>query len=449
MNILQTIWTSLTNENELLTKIVLIPESFLENYISFLLYSTILNINVDYKNKLKYIIIFSILSNISNFFIINPLKSLVNLLLMLICIKYFFKTNIFKTILALIIPTILTVLCESILIKFSTVFLKLTFNNITNIPLYRLIYALVIQLLLFIVFLLIRYCKIKITLLENISKKTKNTLIINLIYAIIIIFIQFIITGYYSDKLPLSIVLFSNLSIIFYFLLTIYSIIKTTQYEIASLNYEQERENNKILNALQDELRAFRHDFANIMCTIGGYANIGDIKGLQNYYSQIQVDLAKVNNLGALNPDVVNNPAIYVLLTSKYNKAHDLNIDFNINIFLNLNNINMKIYEFTRVLGILLDNAIEAAKECEIKKINLEIINEKKRNRQLLIITNTYNNKDVDTEKIYEKNYTSKPDNSGLGLWEVRKILKRNTNLNLFTSKNGEFFSQQLEMYYE
>ena len=31
----------------------------------------------------------------------------------------------------------------------------------------------------------------------------------------------------------------------------------------------------------------------------------------------------------------------------------------------------MKIYEFARILGILLDNAIEASSECEEKIINL------------------------------------------------------------------------------
>ena len=107
----------------------------------------------------------------------------------------------------------------------------------------------------------------------------------------------------------------------------------------------------------------------------------------------------------------------------------------------------MKIYEFTRVLGILLDNAIQAAQECDEKIINLEIRKESKKNRQILLIENTYNNKDVDTEKIYEKNFSTKQGNSGLGLWEVRQILKKNKNLNLFTSKNDKFFSQQLEIY--
>lgn len=67
---------------------------------------------------------------------------------------------------------------------------------------------------------------------------------------------------------------------------------------------------------------------------------------------------------------------------------------------------------------------------------------------QLLIVENTYTNKDVNTDKIFEKGYSTKQGNTGLGLWEVRQILKKNNNLNLFTTKNDEFFTQQFEIFY-
>ena len=67
--------------------------------------------------------------------------------------------------------------------------------------------------------------------------------------------------------------------------------------------------------------------------------------------------------------------------------------------------------------------------------------------RQLLIIENTYADKDVNLEKIFEKSFSTKPHNTGLGLWEIRKILRRHNNLNLYTTKNEQFFIQQLEIY--
>ena len=146
-------------------------------------------------------------------------------------------------------------------------------------------------------------------------------------------------------------------------------------------------------------------------------------------------------------PEVINNPAIYSLLTSKYHYSEEKGIGFNVDVFMDLRTLNMKEYEFTRILGILLDNAIEAANECDKKTINVCMRLDAKANRQLLIIENTYANKDVDTEKIYEKAYSTKPHNTGLGLWEVRKILSKNNNLNLYTTKDDKFFRQQLEIY--
>lgn len=447
MEIFQTIWAALTNENELLTRIIFIPITFLENLLSMLIFTTLLNIPTTRRSKIKYVLFVSILGTTFNILIPNPYRSFINLALMIICIKVFFKTKIIKTVLAVIIPVLITVLCESIMTKILSSIID--FNSLTfvSVPIYRLSMGLCIQFLAFIIYMFIKYSKLQISIWDSISIKSKHIILLNLLLAITSIIVQFLITGFYLDKLPIYIVVFSNISLIAYFLLSIYSLTKTTQLEITSLNLEQEKEANRILKASQDELHGFRHDFSNIMCTIGGYVLVSDMDGLKKYYSQIQKDITKINNLSALNPDRINNPAVFVLISSKYSKALELGIEMNINVFLNLNTLNMKIYEFTRVLGILLDNAIEAAKECDVKTINLEIRKDSSRNRQILLIENTYKNKDIDTEKIYDKNFSTKKGNSGLGLWEIRKILKRNTNLNLFTTKNQEFFRQQLEMY--
>lgn len=447
MEIFQTIWTALTNENELLTKFIVIPVTFIETYINMLLFTTLLKINASKGNKLKYFLFVSILGTTFNILIPNPYRSFINLALMLICTKVFFNTKIIKTILAVIIPILVTVLCESIMTKILSSIIDFNSLAFISVPIYRLSMGLCIQFLAFIIYMFIKYSKLQISIWDSISIKSKHIILLNLILAITSIIIQFLITGFYLEKLPIYIVIFSNISLIAYFLLSIYSLTKTTQLEITSLSLEQEKEANRILKASQDELHGFRHDFSNIMCTIGGYVLVSDMDGLKKYYSQIQKDITKINNLSALNPDRINNPAVFVLISSKYSKALELGIEMNINVFLNLNTLNMKIYEFTRTLGILLDNAIEAAKECDVKTINLEIRKDSARNRQILLIENTYKNKDIDTEKIYDKNFSTKKGNSGLGLWEVRKILKRNTNLNLYTTKNQEFFRQQLEMY--
>ena len=173
-----------------------------------------------------------------------------------------------------------------------------------------------------------------------------------------------------------------------------------------------------------------------------------DMEGLRKYYSQLVEDIQYSNNLTTLSPKVVNNPAIYNVLASKYHKADSLGIKIHLEAFLDMNELHMKIYEFTRVLGILMDNAIEAASECENKSINVTFRKDSRKHMQLLIIENTYKNKDIDTDKIFEKGYSTKEGNTGLGLWEIRQILKKNNNLNLFTTKNDKFFTQKFEIFY-
>lgn len=97
--------------------------------------------------------------------------------------------------------------------------------------------------------------------------------------------------------------------------------------------------------------------------------------------------------------------------------------------------------------GILLDNSIEAAEECDDKIINVSFRKDDTVNRQLIVIENTYKNKDIDTIKIFEKAYSTKKNNTGLGLWEVNQILNKHKDLSLFTTKNNTYFSQQLEIY--
>jgi two-component system sensor histidine kinase AgrC len=214
---------------------------------------------------------------------------------------------------------------------------------------------------------------------------------------------------------------------------------------------EEEKLYNKTLTILYDNIRGFKHDFNNIVQAIGGYISTKNMKGLEEYYSQLLDDCQKVNNLTILSPEIINNPAIYSLLTSKYHRADEIGVHISLEVFLDLNTINMKIYELTRILGILIDNSIEAASNCEEKTVNIVIRKDSKSNRQLFVIENTYLSKDINIDKIFEKGYTSKESETkghGLGLWEVRKVLKKNNNLNLHTTKDDKYFKQQLEIYY-
>ena len=428
MEIFQSIWTALTTPNEFLTNILSIPLAFLDAFVCMILFTTILNITTTRKQRLLYVLIF------------GTFTSLVILI---------FKTSILKGILAEI-PYILSLCLELFITKLLYIVFQINTNDILTIPLLRCSLALLIYGIIFGMTYLITHFKMYIKIFDGLSKKSRTLLIFNAISLILIIVSQFYLVMFYNTSLPIYITSISIIGLLAYFLLSIYSILNISRLEITSRDLEQAQLYNKTLAILHDGLRAFKHDFHNIVHAIGGYVDTEDLEGLRKYYSQLLTDCQRVNNLTGLSPETINHPAIYNVLANKYHKANETGIKINLEIFLDLSEIDksMKIYEFTRILGILLDNSIEAAKECDEKLINLTIRKDERKHQLLLIIENTYKNKNVDTEKIYEKGFSTKTGNTGLGLWEVRQILKRNDNLNLFTSKDSEYFKQQLEIYY-
>ena len=451
MQIIQTIWTAMTTQNEIALSIIFFLLSFVETSVSMLLFTTIFDMKSSRKSKIIYVFLVAIVGSIIRIFIPDPYGSFLNILVVICCIKFIFKTTILKALLSEFIMIALSIVLELFMLKFYQTVLNLPYDNVMTIPLYRALFTLSIYLCIYILYRIIRYFKFNIKL-ENMTRKNRILFIINTLLGILAIASQIYLMAFYSDKMPIYITITSILSLLAYFVISFYSLLSTNKLDTTTRDLEEAQLYNKTLTILHDSIRGFKHDFHNIVQSIGGYADRGDLEGLRIYYRQLLQDCGRTNNLTALNPEVINNPAIYNVLATKYHNADENGVQINLGIFINLNEIekHMKIYEFTRILGILLDNAIEAASECENKIIHVSFRKEQNRRRLLVIIDNTYKNKDVNVDKIYEKDFStkSKETNSGLGLWEVRQILKKNNNLNLFTTKSEEFFSQQFEIYY-
>lgn len=447
MQILQTIWTALTTENDLILGIISIPFCFIEIYISMLLFISLLKFETTHKQKIIYVFSFSIFAIISRNFIPDPYGTLLNIILCPILVKVIFKTTVLKSILAELLPILISTVVDFIILKILYSFMGVTSQQTVNIPIFRILLSIFQYITLILIYILMKNYNISIGFTNLIPKKQLFSLTSNLVLGIIAIVSQMYICIYYINVLPNFLVAISIVSLICYFIISIYSLISTNKLNIAKQNLQETKLMNKTLTILNDKIRAFRHDFNNIIQALGGYIQAKDMDGLEKYYSQLLKDCQEVNNLTGLNPESINNPAIYSLLASKYYLATEKGIEFDLDIFMDLNSIDMKIYEFCRILGILLDNAIQATQECEEKQITVTIRKDNRCKRQLLIVENTYKEKDIDTEKIFEKGYSTKEGNTGLGLWEVRQILLKNTNLNLFTSKDDKYFKQQLEIY--
>ena len=326
---------------------------------------------------------------------------------------------------------------------------NLTYQQVEEIPIFRILYLIIMYATSLLVILFLQKRKSKILFFDTLDRKNKIIIIFNFVLGLLTLCLQIFITFYYIDILPLLFSILSFISLLAYFAISIYTFTRVTELFKTTQALQNAEEYNKTLRIIHDNVRCFKHDFDNIVTTIGGYIQTDDIEGLKKYYSQLQDDCQRANNLYILNPEVINNPGIYNLLTTKYHEAEEKDIKVNLSFLLDLNKLNMKIYEFTRILGVLLDNSIDAANESDEKIINITFRNEEKNHRQIILIENTYN-KDIDIsmDKIFDKGVSGKENHTGLGLWEVRKIVKKNNNLNLYTNKDENYFIQQLEIYY-
>lgn len=441
---LNNLWVAVSTPNPALVKVLSIPLAFIESSLTLYLITSIFSFKAEKKEKILYIVSAALISLISMFFLKSPINLIFNYISSFIIIYLIFKRNIIKTVISGLLPSFIFTIVQSLLFN---PYINITFDDFMVIPIYKFPLALLIYFIVFLVTYIFRNNKLHLSQLENLDKKSKSLIIANLVFGLIYIVIEIFITMKYLNILPLTFTFANFAMLLLYFIITLYSISKIIKLKTATTQLESAEEYNKTLHILHDNVRGFKHDFDNIVTTIGGYINTDDMEGLKKYYVQLEQDCERVNNLYILNPDSINNPGIYNLLTSKYHEATEKGIDVNIYFLLDLNDLHMKIYEFARILGILLDNAIEAAEKSKEKLINISFRKDERNNRNLILIENSYANKDVDTEEIFNKGFTEKENHTGIGLWEVRKILSKNNNINLFTSKTDDLFKQQLEIY--
>lgn len=449
MEFVNNLWVAISTPNEALINFIAIPGSIIENILIILLFTSILNISSTIKEKTIYVLSMSCVSLLITNFVEAPYNLFINYFIVIVLIYSIFKQSLFKTVVTYVISLILLNLVGALVLNPYITILNINTIQLTTIPIYRLFYIFTIYLLCIIIILFLRYKNLKLDFLENIDIKYKFIIIANLVLGIVALVTQTIILSYYVDALPIFITFLSFISLLAYFVISIYSLTRIFKLILTTRKLQSAEEYNHSLQVLHDSVRSFKHDFDNMVTTIGGYIKTNDMKGLEIYYTELVDDCQRVNNLYILNPEVINNDGIYNLLTKKYHEADSKDIKVNITFLLDLNNLHMKIYEFARILGILLDNAIEASSECEEKIINLTFRNDTKNHIELIIVENTYSDKNIDTEKIFEKGISGKENHTGLGLWKVRKLVNKNDNVNLSTTKNEKFFKQQLEIYYK
>ena len=439
MNLIQILMTP----NVVINNILICIFGFLEIFLYEKFFTNLLKIRPSKKQSYTYILIASIIAIITNLFVKNPFSYLINLISFFIFMHFLFKQNIRNSCIAMVSTYISifisVVLAQTILNEF----MKINYIDMVTIPLYHIITSLLIYTVFSLICILLKKRK-KIS--DYLQPSLKVTVIINLILGISVIFINSYIISIYHFNFSATVKVIMILSLLVYFVFSMYSILRTNKLEQTAKDLETEKIYNKTLSILHDNIRCFKHDFNNIVQVIGGYIDLNDMNGLNKYYQSLLKECKLNNNLNLLNPQTINTPSIYSLLNNKYYQALQYGITMNFEIFSDLSTINFNIYEFTRILGILLDNAIEAAKETTEKIIEIQFKSDSK--KQLFIIENSCADNNISTTKIFEKGYSTKKNNSGIGLWKVHNILSKNTNIDLFTTVKNNKFKQELSVFY-
>lgn len=376
-----------------------------------------------------------------------PYSMLIEVLTQAIIYKFILNLKIEKLLILeeinLTMSTCVNLICAEI--NQSNSFSQIS-NNISMF-LISLLIAIVLYVLLYIT---LKNLKFRMMIPEYLNSKTKKQIIgVGAISAILILTSGISLFNV-IEILPQSIISLAIILIISYYIITTVSIYKTIQIETEKNRISELEGNNTRLKESFDDMRSFRHDMKNIMQGLGGYIAANDMAGLTHMYNEFICDCKGMENTKDFEHILKCNPAIYNIINSKYLEAKKDNININVEVYVDLNSIKIKTYELCRVLGILIDNAIEATRECENKQINIKFIKDNYNNRNLVIIENPCKNTLLDLSKLKEKGFTTKKDKlfHGLGLWRVNKIVRKNENLRLTTSReDNKIFKQQLEIY--
>ena len=147
------------------------------------------------------------------------------------------------------------------------------------------------------------------------------------------------------------------------------------------------------------------------------YISEKDIDGLEEYFKKtvLPTDLIINNNeFSIASLQYVELKELKALLAMKQIEAKNKNVDCTIRVLGVVNEINMDTIDLIRIVGILFDNAIQAAEAIGNGKSNLYY---KTKDIFRIEIRNNYIGNIEDTSKLFEKGYTTKESGSGIGLY--------------------------------
>lgn len=364
---------------------------------------------------------------------------------------YLFKKNIqYLVIKFTFLVLYLIILAQSskiILSLFSAVIIKIEYN-----------YSILLQNILFLFLLFLITKRINIILnnvIKNIIPSEKYKYILYFC-ALCTLTTYYIFLMYSIFKGSSYIHLLSVITGLIFILLCTYitvSVLKNIKLEtnnkIESAKLEQQKKYILALEKNNNEIRKFKHDFNNIILGLDGYINNDDFdkEKLKKYFNSTIMNFnnnIELNDIVIAKLNSIKVSSLKSLITNKVLVAQNNTIDVDINIEGEITDFYTDEMQLSRILGILLDNAIEAALEVtDNKKIEMNIIQIDKTTD--IQISNTFNNIGTPIADFNKEGFSTKGTNRGLGLSSAHEIANK-LNILLNTEIDGNTFIQNLSI---
>lgn len=362
------------------------------------------------------------------------------------------KKGIINSVIFSVITLINLVLSDYIInLAMLTIINDSAFHNVENIS-KQMIYI-VASCILGLVFSIIETYFLSVFNRKISMMKSYGIMIASLsIVTLIVFYVNIFIgkqSGFSEDNIRANSVLF-----ICYFIILIGVCILITRLILKETNvrnqqeqFERLTEYTSNLEQMYTNMQKFRHDYINILLSMSEYIRQRDIDNLESYFNQHIVPISshmKSNNykLGSLHN--LKMQELKGIISSKIIKAQEMNIDANVEVVEEVNKINMSPVDLCRCVGIILDNAIEEAIHCDNPFVHVAII--RHQGSYSIIVSNSSRQITPQLHVIYQKGFSTKGENRGLGLNNLKEIVNSHNNTTLDTQILADKFTQILEI---
>ena len=424
-----------------------ILSSIIAVIVSYFSILNLSNVKFDLKDFIKYNILLIPLLIVSCIFFDGATRLLLNIVFIITALYLsIFKKDISNSVYYSIIYELLVCIFEIIISVIIVSIFKIDAKMYPKIPFSFLLSSIINYLLIYVI-TKIKFISDNIRKLnENIKKNNKDW-----IYIILVMVLLILLMIFNKYKMKSTIEYYINFSMLIFIVISfVYVIYNKFQKQAIEEKYNESMEYVLRYEKIINEQGKKNHEYNNQLMVIKGYVNnperlskyldevIGEHKTGQNY---------TVKQLGFL-PD----GGVKGLLYHKLSKMEDNNIKYYLYVDQNLKDkdiesFDLKTYrDLTKLLGVFLDNAIDAALKSEEKEIEVEL--KDKDDCLLLTISNTYD-KNTDINKVGKSGFTTKGVGHGFGLSIVKDIVKTNSEIETFSSKENDKFIQTAMIYYK